>query len=156
MCESSTRHTSIVRSGIVLGVLGTVLGGCSAGVQWHGYTFEPVHSDATRDGKLTFVYFRHWAVIACTEFEENVLKQPAVLQALHPSGPFYATVLDFQWDRPLANRWGVDSPPAVVILDDQERVLTRLSGQITVEQLLKAVRAAGGSTAPETQPERGP
>jgi hypothetical protein len=140
----------------VLGVLAPCLAACSPGVQWRGYTFDPVHTAARRDGKLTFVYFRHWAVIACTEFEENVLKQPAVLEALQPAGPLYATALDFQWDRPLADRWGIEAPPAVVILDAEQRVLARLAGKITVGQLLEAIEAARSRPAPETQPGRGP
>ena len=140
----------------MLGALGMFLGGCSPGVRWRNYTFDPVFADARRDGKLTFVYFRNWAVIACTEFEENVLKQPAVLQALQPTGPLYAAALDFQWDRPLADRWGVEAPPAVVILDSEERVLARLAGEITVEQLLEAIESARGRPAPVTQPGRGP
>lgn len=120
----------------------TLTCGCSPGVQWRGYTFDPVYADSRRDQKLTFVYFRHWAVTACTDFEEKVLKHPAVLQELHSGGAFYCAVLDFLLDRPLADQWQIAAPPGVVILAPDERVLAKLDGAITADDLLKALRAA--------------
>jgi hypothetical protein len=110
-----------------------------------------VHADSRRDQKLTFVYFRHWMVVACTDFEENVLKDAAVLEALHPNGEFYCAVLDFLVDRPLADQWGIEAPPGVVILAPDGRVLGRLSGQISLQQLLELIESAKAELGPATQ-----
>jgi hypothetical protein len=141
---------------MLLGLLGTLIGGCSAGIRWRGLVFDPVYADAQRDQKLTFVYFRHWAVIACTDFEENVLKSPEVLEALRPDGPFYCAVLDAYADRRLASEWGVAGPPGVAILDPNDRVLARLSGKITVQQLLAAMQGAIEAFPAASQPARAP
>ncbi len=135
-------------------------GGCSQGISWRGYAFAPVFNESRRDGKLTFVYFRNWAVVECTNFEEQVLKDPAVRQALRSGGPFYAVVLDYFWDRELARKWQLDQPPAVVILDPQGRVLGRATGKIGVQQLLTLLRQAQATqqarsrSAPTRQPGR--
>ncbi len=142
---------------LMIGLSAIFQGACSAGIAWRGLVFEPVHADARRDHKLTFVYFRHWAVLACTDFEENVLKMPEVRQALRPGGNYYCAVLDAYTDRALAEEWGVEGPPGVVILDPEERVLGRLSGEITVEQLLSMLRQATVTFSPgTTQPARAP
>ena len=141
---------------VLLGQAITLSAGCSPGVQWRGLIFEPVHADARRDNKLTFVYFRHWAIVACTEFEENVLKSPQVLDALRPDGAFYCAVLDAYADRRLASRWGVEDPPAVVILDPAGRVLARLNGEISIEELLAATQSAVEAFPTASQPARAP
>lgn len=156
MCRATTCRRHRVALGVMF-VLATAFSqGCSPGIQWRGLTFEPVQADARRDHKLTFVYFRHWAVIACTNFEENVLKSPEVLQALRPNGPFYCAVLDAYADRRLAAEWGVEGPPAVVVLDPAERLLARLSGEITIERLLAAMQRAVEAFPTASQPAHAP
>jgi len=148
----------MIQQGLVA-VLGLVLlsgGGCSRGIQWRGLTFDPVHADARRDNKLTFVYFRHWAVIACTSFEENVLMSPRVLEALQSPGSFYAVVLDAYADRALARDWGIEDPPGVVVLDPKGRVLAVLSGKITIEELASALERAVAAYPAASQPARAP
>ena len=130
--------------------------GCTQGIHWRGFTFEPVHVDAKRDQKLTLVYFRHWSVIACTNFEENVLKSPPVLEALRPTGSYYCAVLDAYTDRALARKWGVDAIPGVVILDPDSRMIAKLTGEITVEQLLAVLNQAVSAYPPASQPHRSP
>ena len=151
-----TDRRHLPRLPIVLGLLCVLLGGCSPGIRWRGLSFEPVLAEAQRDQKLTFVYFRHWAAVACTDFEENVLKNPTVLQELRPNGAFYCVTLQFTWDRPLAQQWAIETPPAVVILDPAEHVLSSLSREISVEQLLQAIRAAKDKFPAATQPARAP
>jgi hypothetical protein len=152
----STYRPDTCGIGIALGLLCAFAGGCSPGIRWRGFSFAPVLAESQRDQKLTFVYFRDWAVVACTDFEENVLKHPAVLEALRPNGAFYCVPLQFTWDRPLAEQWGVELPPAVVIVDPEERLLLRLSGEISVEQLLDAIEAAKEEFPAATQPARAP
>ena len=123
-------------------------GGCANGIRWKDYTFEPVFRQSRADGRLTFVYFRNWAMVECTDFEETVLKDPAVLELLRPDGMFYCVPLEFYWDRPLARKWGVERPPAVVILAPSGRVLAKLSGEITTEQLLSALHEAQAAASP--------
>ncbi len=140
----------------MLGFVWVFAGACSPGITWRGYTFDPVHADSRRDQKLTFVYVRHWAVVACTEFEENVLKDPAVREALHPNGVFYCAVLDFALDRSLAEQWGIEAPPGVVILDPDNRILACLSGQISLGPLLEAIETAKNEFSPAAQPASAP
>lgn len=139
---------------LILGLAG--VGGCAVGVQWRGWTFEPVHLDARRDQKLTFVYFRSSFSVACTNFEENILKSPPVLEALRPTGAFYCTVLDAYPDRALAQDWGVDKIPGVVILDPESRIVSKLTGEITAEQLLAALHDAVQAYPAASQPHRTP
>lgn len=129
-------------------------GGCAQGVPWRGFTFDPVYNEAKRDHKLTFVYFRHWSVIACTNFEENVLKSQAVLDALRPSGPFYCVVLDAYVDRAIAREWGVTEVPGVVILEPEGRILSILTKEISTEQLLAALQSAVASYPTASQPHQ--
>ncbi len=156
MLERPTHRRYRLAVAVFLGLSGAFSQGCSPGIQWRGVTFEPVHADACRDRKLTFVYFRHWAIIACTNFEENVLKSPEVLEVLRPGGAFYCAVLDAYVDRRLADEWGVEGPPGVVILDPADRVLARLSGEITGEQLLASLRRAIEAFPAASQSARGP
>ena len=156
MCECSAGGRYRFRGAVVLGLLCAFLGGCSPGIRWRGYTFDRVHAESRRDQKLTFVYFRHWALVACTDFEENVLKDPTVLELLQPDGVFYCAVLDFLLDRPLAEEWGIEAAPGVVILDPKGRVLARLSGEISVERLREAIQTARDEFAADTQPQRVP
>lgn len=110
--------------------------------------FDPVHADAQRDHKLTFVYFRNWAVPACTRFEENVLKDPAILQAV---AELYCAVLDFHMDRQLAEDWGIAAPPGVAVVDPDRRILARLSGEVSAAELLAAIQTAKDEFAPSLQ-----
>lgn len=125
--------------------------GCAPGVQWRGYIYEPVYSDARRDQKITLAYFRHWSVVACTDFEEKVLKNPAVLAATRA---FYCVALDILIDDELATSWSVREPPGVVLIAPDGRVLETLTGRITADQLLMALTrarsVAASSSAPAT------
>jgi len=134
---------------MLMGLAGLGTSGCSAGIRWQGYVFDPVYAKSRAENKLTFVYFRNWYAVECTEFEENVLKQPVVLEAT----PDLACVkLDFDWDRPLAEKWGVRQAPAFVIVDPAGRVLARGEGDISLEALLDAIDQAKEEFAPMTQP----
>ena len=55
--------------------------GCGS-PQWHGWTYDLVHSSARRENKLTFVYLRSWTLVECTNFEQNVLKAEPVRDLL--------------------------------------------------------------------------
>jgi hypothetical protein len=144
----SPGNRSALWAGIGLGLFTAFTLGCSSGIRWHGYTFDSVHAESRQDQKLTLVYFRHWSVIACTEFEDNVLKDPRVLEV---SADLYCVPLDFNWDRPLAEEWGITELPGVVILDPEERILARLSGDISVEKLLDAIAEAQSQFAPASK-----
>ena len=142
MAGTALSRTRIAVAGVLMIVVGACSLGCSPGIKWRGATYDSVHADSVRNHKLTLVYFRSWAKVECTDFEENVLKAPEVREALSPDGHFYCVPLDSHWDRSLAEQFGVDEPPTVVIVDDDGRVLSRLTGKITVKALLDALHEA--------------
>ena len=98
------------------------------------------------------VYFRSHLSVACTEFEENVLKKPEIISA---TSDLNCVVLAFFWDRPLAEAWEVQEAPAIVIVDPEERVLGVAAGQITLETLLEVILEAKRAFS-ERQPADAP
>lgn len=113
--------------------------GCAPGIEWRDFKYEPVREIAQRDQRPIFVYFRHWAAVACTKFEDEVLKDPAILAE---SRKFHCVPLAFDWDRELAEKFGVREIPGVAIVDPNGRVITRLQGTISRDDLLKEMRRA--------------
>ncbi len=152
MRRSSPRRFSARSASLLAAAVLLTAGGCANGIRWKDYTFDPVFRQSRADGRLTFVYFRNWAMVECTNFEETVLKDPTVLEILRPDGTFYCVPLEFYWDRPLAKKWGVEKPPAVVILDPAGCVLEKLSGKITTEQLISALEKAQAAGTPTKSP----
>ncbi|MDX2198170.1 MAG: hypothetical protein SF069_04265 [Phycisphaerae bacterium] len=128
-------------------VLGLLACGCQPGVKWDLRPYDDVHARALREKKLTFVYFRNWASVACTEFEDKVLKQPPVLQALEP---LVCVPLDLLWDKALAERWGISEIPGCAVVGQDSQLLEKVQGAVSAEQLLSAVQAAKakGAAAP--------
>lgn len=122
--------------------------GCARSVKWRLDSFDRVQADSRTQNKLTFVYFRNWYSVECTRFEEGVLKDPAVLDALLP---FNCVPLDFDRDRPLAEAWGVQKPPAFVVMDGNSRVLASGKGAMSVASVLDALKRAteGQAAAPK-------
>jgi hypothetical protein len=104
---------------------------------------------ASREGKVVFVYFRHWALPECTRFEEQILKAPAVLTELRD---LYCVVLQIDWDRPLAERWGVGDPPSFVVLDPAGNVLATGSGTMSVTSAVDTIQQARARFAGSTRP----
>lgn len=148
--DAARAQTAIARrfgarvSGAFLAVSLLGMLGCD-GVRWRLDRYDRVHDDAVRDKRLTFVYFRHWAAVQCTEFEEKVLKDAAVLaETKH----FYCVPLAFDWDRELADQWDVREPPGVVIVGVDDRVLGKLCGVITRDALLALMRRAVADSQP--------
>jgi len=127
--------------------------GCAEGVRWRAYSFDSVFADSVRDGKLTFVYFRSWSDVGCTRFEEDVLKDAAVLKATRD---LYCVPLEYSVDRPLASQWNIVTVPGVVILDPRRRVLVKLSGAITKQQLLDGIAVALQQYAASVLPRPSP
>lgn len=128
------------RLGAALAAAAVLLcGGCGQGIAWHGLSYDAVHAEAAAAGELTFVYLRSWALVECTRFEEQVLSTPQARQAL--SG-FRRVALEFGWDEDRARQWGVEAPPAIVVVDPAGRVLARATGQITIESLVQTLSDA--------------
>lgn len=159
MSRRGRRHqTRALPLGMLVWVL-TAAAGCQQGIAWHDYDYPRVLADSRANNKLTFVYFRDFASVECTQFEDGILATPQVRSAI---GPLYAVPL--QWntlvDAPLAQRWQIKVVPAYVIVDPRERVLARRSGKLTLEQLLTDISQAqaafrGGSEQTDAQPATG-
>ena len=130
--------------------------GCQPQIQWQVGWYNDVQSRASNQKKLTFVYFRLWTSITCTNFEEQVLKRADVVAAL---SDLVCIPLEYQWDSPIANKWGLTEPPAFAIIAPDGRVLASGQSKVTAESLLEAIRRAkaavtGEPRAPATQPNR--
>lgn len=119
---------------------------------WELRKFEDAHELARQQGKLTFVYFRSWYLVDCTNFEENVLKTPQVL--LQTRG-LVCVPLDFDWDQPLAQKWGLTQVPAFALVSPSGEILVRQQTPITREDFLSAIREAKAQMAATTQPIAG-
>lgn len=98
-----------------------------------------MHTLARAQGRLTLVYFRSWALVECTDFEDHILKSKPVLEA---TAEMYCVVLEFAPDAELAQKWGLTAPPAVAILDPRGNVLARVQGRISRAALLGAITEA--------------
>lgn len=120
-------------------LLALALAGCAPGIAWRLETFDRVHADAKPAGKLTFVYFRNWYDVACTHFEEQVLKSPAVLKE---TADLVCVPLSYDWDRALAQPWGLERAPAFAVVAPDGSVLASGQGTITEPALLEALRSA--------------
>jgi hypothetical protein len=113
--------------------------GCARGVNWRFGRFEDAYNDAHQSGKLTFVYFRAWYLVECTAFEDNVLRDPDVLAE---TDRLVCVPLDFDWDKPLAQRWQVTAVPAFVLLAPSGELLARGQTPVTKAELLADLRAS--------------
>lgn len=102
--------------------------------------------------RTRFVYFRHWAVPACTRFEEDVLLDPQVLSA---TKPYYCIVLAYNVDKRLADKWNVSEPPGVALLGPGGRLLASGSGGMSKDQLLAIFRRADEQNAPAATRQSG-
>jgi hypothetical protein len=136
-------------------VLVAPLTGCSPGLRWRLVRVEDALAEGHTQNKLTFVYFRSWASVDCTDFEEKVLKQPAVLEA---SASLVCVPLDtaVDRDRQLAERWHLRKVPAFAIVDPAGVVLESGSGAITRDNLLAAFASAKHKALSTTRPASPP
>jgi len=130
-----------------MGVL--AVGGCSNGVRWKIGTYRDAHELAERENKLTFAYLRNWYSVECTNFEEHVLKDPAVLAETQT---MICVPLEADYDRQLTKAWELTTVPAFVIVAPDGRVLARGQTPITRDELLAAIRAAKAEMSPAGAP----
>jgi hypothetical protein len=152
--EWSLRRVLIDQAPLVLVAVIAVAGlcGCQPGIAWRLGRFEDGFAEAQAAGKLTFVYFRNWYSVDCTTFEEQVLKQPSVLQA---TSELVCVPLEYDVDRKLAEGWGISRVPAFVIVGPGGTVFESASGQITADDVVNAVRRARQRLAAEKSPATG-
>lgn len=127
----------VVGLGSLMALCGAL--GCNPGINWQLGSFEDVRRQNRDVDKLIFVYFRNWYMVECTQFEDRVLSSPEVLEQ---TNDMINIPLNYDWDQSLADRWGLDTAPAFVILDPQEQVLERGSGDVTKKELLDALYSA--------------
>jgi hypothetical protein len=132
------------------GALAAALAGCQPGVRWRLGFVEDALAAGRAEHKLTFVYFRNWYSVECTDFEEHVLQEPRVLAAT--AGMVCVPLeLNVAADRHLAESWGIKEAPGFAIVDPTGAVLETGSKNITVESLLAAMQRASGRAAPTAQ-----
>lgn len=126
---------------VLAAALATLAVGCGPQIEWQIDTFDRVHAAARRDQKATLVYFRHWASVECTRFEDSLLRDPDVVTATRPLA---CVMLDYGWDQPLAERWKIDKIPAVVIVNLDGSPIEKLMEPIRKAELLAAIQRALG------------
>jgi len=136
---------------VLLVGLGLCVFGCSPGVRWSLGTFEDARTQAAAKQRLLLVYFRNWYSVECTRFEEEVLKHPSILAA---TADLVCVPLEHSYsaDASLARSWGLDGAPAVAIVDPTGSACEAISGPVSVQELLAAIRRAKERFAPQTQP----
>jgi len=126
--------------GVVVAALRALGGaGCTPGVRWEVGAFQEVFARTSRQHKLTFVYFRNWYSIECTNFEEKVLKN---VEVLFETTTMVNIPLDFDYDRVLAEQWDIAAVPAYVLLAPDGQVLALRNPPLTRDQLLTDIRDA--------------
>lgn len=123
--------------GLFIPLLATACG--SPGVRWQVGTYHDVHRQAATANQLTFVYLRSWYLVECTDFEENILKDPEVLAETRQMA---CVPLDFDWDQSLAKRWRIDKVPAFVIVAPTGEILARGQYPIAKAELLDNIHNA--------------
>lgn len=87
--------------------------GCGPSIRWRTYVYDVGLDEARREGKPMFVYLRNWYLPECTRFEDNVLKNAAVVSA---TGDLYAVFLEADWSTHLMQAWTLQRTPAVAVL----------------------------------------
>ncbi len=126
-----------------------LVAGCNHGVRWEFGSYADAHRVAGASNRVTFVYFRNWYSVECTNFEEQVLKDPEVLAE---TNDMVCVPLELDWDRPLAQQWQLTAAPAFVIVAPDGNVLARGQAPFNRDELLKVMRNAKARFGPRTQP----
>ncbi len=139
-CRVSTGAARLPRRAalLIVAIVAALASGCTA-TRWDDVKFDRSQLGRNPKRPLTLVYFRHWSVIDCTEFEERTLKDPRVIKAM---ADMTCILLDYYWDKPLADGWAVSQPPAVVILNPAGQVIERQSGLATPDAFIGKLEAA--------------
>lgn len=102
--------------------------------------------ESRKAGKPTFVYLRSWYLVQCTRFEDEVLRDPAVVKATQPMN---CVMLDFDNSSRLTRAWGLSEAPAFAVIGPDGATRAKGAGRITRDALLAALRDA---VQPATQP----
>lgn len=140
--------TRSIALGLVFALAG--LTGCSGTIRWRSYhEFEPVLEESRQAGKATFVYLRSWYLVQCTKFEDEVLRDPAVVKATQPMN---CIMLDFDNSSRLTRAWGLTEAPAFVVFGPEGALRGSGSGRISRESLLAALRGAAQPAASQPTP----
>ncbi len=132
-------HRIAARSALAAISFALACGGCNQGVHWQLGRYEDALKRGQREKKLTFVYFRSWYSVECTDFEEHVLKDAEVLAE---TNGMVCVPLDYDWDQPLAGRWGLKKVPAFALVGPDSEVLAKRQAPLSREDLLTDIKAA--------------
>lgn len=95
---------------------------------------------AAQRNQPVFIYFRTASVVACQDFETQVLAQPAIGSALSGFVPVY---LDPTRNETLAEKLGVYRVPAIVLVSAEGAVLYSEQTDLSADRLLPALLQHG-------------
>jgi thioredoxin-like negative regulator of GroEL len=123
--------------------------GCNQNVRWEGPTYQDAQVLSQSRNQPTLIYFRSWYLVECTDFEEQVLRNPAVLAETRT---MVCVVLDFDWDQSLARQWQLNVVPAIAILSPSGELLARHEAPLSREVFLDTVRSARANWAASAPP----
>jgi hypothetical protein len=116
-----------------------LLTGCGGGIHWRFVALDDALATARAQNKLAFVYFRTFWSVPCTEFENQVLLRDPVLAETRD---MVCVPLNYDLDRPIAERWGLREVPSFAIVAPDQTVLASGAGRISETALLSSFRSA--------------
>ncbi|QOJ15359.1 MAG: hypothetical protein HRU75_12265 [Planctomycetia bacterium] len=132
-------HRGLRRSlPLIFALLLSGLSACGPSVRWH---FDPrsAESQVRREPALRMVYFRNWYSVECTRFEDDVLRDAAVVEALRG---VVCVMLSYDFDRPLAEEWGVTAAPGAALVDTGGRAVSSITGGVSRDEFLRWLESA--------------
>ncbi|MGD8450620.1 MAG: hypothetical protein PVJ57_02280 [Phycisphaerae bacterium] len=138
---------------LLVGLAALLATGCEPGLRWRFGSFDDAQAQARSEHRLTFVYFRNWYSVDCTNFEEHILKQPAVRAA---ADAMICVCFEFDLYRRLAERFELQTVPSYTVVDPNGTVLERGQGDMTAESVLASFERARQAFTPNSEPARTP
>ncbi len=130
------------RALLMLAIVGAVSAvGCAPGVSWRRFSYDEGYQLAQKEARPIFVYFRAWWLVECTQFEDTVLKDPAVV---NQTSDMVCVMLNYGYepDKKLAESWGISRSPAFAVVSPTGELLGKGEGMLTPDSVALMLRGA--------------
>ena len=113
--------------------------------RWYAYE-EGILASSTKDMPAFIEFYADWCP-PCIAMEENTYPDPRVVSELRD---FVAIKVDTQKRIDIENRYGITYYPTVVLLDPKGKEITRYTGYLGPEDMVKFIRDSRGSLPKES------